>query len=147
MNLICDMKYTISAVFLCLSLIVSANEADDFTNWIKLNRPLVENGHMKRSEFYTQMFDRVSNLKAIHDKSNMLQATNMMIRASQEYEAGNIQMTELNNRLRDAQAVWVKPGISQPQESPRPTQPINLFGNQINCTSTTLGNTTNTNCR
>lgn len=141
------MRYSILLVIvLVLSSAVHGDEATDFANWVKLNRSLVNNGQMKMSDFYIQMHDRVAGLKAIYDKSNMLNATSMQIRAAQEYEAGNITRTELNNRLREALAVWMKPGVSEPEAQSRPLPPINLFPNQINCTSTSMGTTTNTKC-
>lgn len=139
--------HTIAAASLLVFLVwpAQANEADDFRGWLNLNKSLVDSGSMKRSDFYTQMYDRVASLKAIEDKSNMLSATSMLIKASQELESGNITMQEFNNRKRDAMAVWSKPGVSTAIQ-PAPSTPINLFGDQINCTSTSMGSTTNTKC-
>lgn len=139
------MKFSVILLLAALSVPAYSNEADEFRSWINLNKSLVDSGSMKRSDFYTQMYDRVASLKAIEDKSNMLTATSMLIRASQELESGNITMQEFNNRKRDAMAVWSKPGVSTPVQ-PAPAAPINLFGNQINCTSTTMGSTTNSKC-
>jgi hypothetical protein len=121
-----------------------ANEADDFKNWYQLNNQLVKTGSLKRSDFYKEMYYRVSQFKAVEDKSNMLLATNRMIKNSEDLEAGNITLEEFNTKKRDAAAIWSKPGAQSSQD--RAPLPINLFGDQINCTSTTMGSTTNSKC-
>lgn len=141
--------------FLCTFFLVATtycfpsigNEADDFKLWIDSGYKQVKSGDLKWSDFYKQMFTKVISLKAIKDKSNMLESINMRIRASQEYEAGNITAQEFNNRQREAMVLWAKPSASNEIiVEQAPTQPIRLFNDPVNCNSTTFGNTINTKC-
>jgi len=80
--------------------------------WVDANRPLAEQGKIKWSDYYTEMYDR-SNKITFPNKGATLERIATMIQVSKEYESGRISKDQFDHATRLAQAGQAKDDEAQ----------------------------------
>lgn len=144
------MKKVLLAALVAFLLIGCAMQ--QINQWSAENRSLAENGKIKWSQYYSNLYQKILSLH-IPNKGATLENINNMILISQNYEAGTITKEQFEYSQRSAEAQLQKLsdndsaikraaiaegmrnfGNSIKSATPKTTS-CQAFGNQMNCTS------------
>lgn len=92
------------AIILLLLLAGCVNPAvKEIQDWSATNKPLVESGQMKWSDYYKEIYSRFEKLPNTAGKADGMQWANLLIQAAQLYESGAMSKDQFENFRRTVQ--------------------------------------------
>lgn len=104
----------------------------EIQDWSDTNKPLVESGQMKWSDYYKEIYSRFERLPSMAGKAENMEWFNLLIQAAQLYESGNLSKDQFENFRRTVQVQQEQAAQVQRAAAARAFgQAMQNFGNTV----------------